>query len=149
MSAPTDSIVAICGSCGQKNRVARTRDLDAAVCGRCRANLRLASVSPVTDATFARDVLRSPLPVVVDCWAEWCGPCRAVAPVVDDLAQKLAGRVRFMKINVDDNPITSSDYGIMSIPTLLLIRDGAVVARIVGAQPAEAIIVELKRHGFA
>ena len=148
MSPQSESIVAVCGSCGQKNRVVPGHDAHAAVCGRCHASLGLASVAVVTDATFARDVLHAGLPVVVDCWAEWCGPCRAVAPVMDSLAEQLAGRVKFAKVNVDENPLVSSDYGIMSIPTLLLVRNTKVVGRIVGAQPAAAITAELKRHGF-
>jgi thioredoxin len=98
----------------------------------------------VTDATFADQVERSPVPVVVDMWAPWCGPCRIVAPILDDLAAQMAGRVRFAKVNVDENPATASRFNVRSIPTLLVIRDGREIDRIVGAQPKHEIARRLE-----
>ena len=100
----------------------------------------------MTDATFADEVERSPLPVLVDMWAPWCGPCRMVAPIVDQVAAELSGRVKVAKMNVDDNPATSSRFGVRSIPTLLVFKDGREVDRIVGVQPKAAIVSRLERH---
>jgi len=116
-------------------------------CGRCKRPLPEVATAPVTvtDATFASEVEQSPLPVLVDAWAAWCGPCRMIAPAIDELAVELAGRVRVAKLNVDENPATASRFGIRSIPTLLVIAGGREVDRIVGAQPREAIRARLER----
>ena len=137
-----------CPACGATNRVSP----DAlgpgrkAICGRCKTPLA-AGAAPVvvTDATFGDEVERSPLPVLVDLWAPWCGPCRMVAPTIDQLAVELAGRVRFAKMNVDENPATSARFGIRSIPTLLVFKDGHEIDRIVGVQPKAAIAARLER----
>jgi thioredoxin 1 len=89
----------------------------------------------VTDATFEAEVLKSDKPVLVDFWAPWCGPCRMVAPVVEELAGEYAGRVKFLKLNTDDNVNTAAKYGIRSIPTLLMFRGGTSVDQIVGFRP--------------
>jgi thioredoxin len=99
----------------------------------------------VTDATFADDVERSPLPVLVDAWAAWCGPCRMIAPAIDELAAELAGQVRVAKLNVDENPATASRFAIRSIPTLLVMAGGREVDRIVGVLPKQAIRARLER----
>jgi thioredoxin 2 len=127
-----------CPACGTRNRVP-PEQLAAGrqpVCGRCRAALPL-SASPVTvtDATFVAEVERSPLPVLLDLWAPWCGPCRMVAPVVDELARTFAGRVRVAKLNVDENPTTAARFGVRSIPTLLVLQAGQEIDRIVGVPP--------------
>lgn len=96
----------------------------------------------VNDGNFDQMVLQSKTPVLVDFWAVWCGPCRMVAPVVEELAGEYEGKVTFAKLNVDENPKTSSQYGIMSIPTLLIFKDGAPVSNIVGFRPK----AELKKN---
>ena len=93
----------------------------------------------VTDANFEAEVVKSTTPVVVDFWAVWCGPCRMIAPVVEELATEYAGKVQFAKLNVDENPNVSMKYGIRSIPTLLVFKNGKPVDQIVGAVPKRTI----------
>jgi thioredoxin len=99
----------------------------------------------ITDQTFERDVLQaSGPPVLVDCWAPWCGPCRMVGPIMDELAAESAGRYRIAKLNVDDNPQTASRFNIASIPTMLIFKDGKLLERLIGAQPKQAIAERLQ-----
>jgi thioredoxin len=150
------SIIA-CRECGARNRV---RESEASarqpVCGKCGAALDLTqSVEEmdtsrprtVTDATFA-DVLRSAgdRPLVLDCWAEWCGPCRMLAPVLDQLASESKGRYVVAKLNVDQNPRIASQFGVQSIPTLLFFKRGSPVDRMVGVQSKQAISARLLRY---
>ena len=97
----------------------------------------------VTDATFEADVLKNDKPVVVDYWAEWCGPCRQVSPVLEEIASEHADKIDVVKLNVDENPVTSQRYGILNIPTLSVFKDGEVVKEIVGARPKSALLREL------
>jgi thioredoxin 1 len=99
----------------------------------------------LTDGDFKEVIRKYPL-VVVDCWAEWCGPCRMVAPVVEELAQEYMGRIVFGKLNVDSNSITAQQYGIMSIPTLLVFKDGQLVDQIVGAMPRNMLEPQITRY---
>ncbi len=87
----------------------------------------------LSDASFEQDVLKSDMPVLVDYWAEWCGPCRMIAPILDEIATEYAGRVKVAKLNIDENPATPPKYGIRGIPTLMLFKDGSVAATKVGA----------------
>ena len=94
---------------------------------------------PVTDETFNTDVLTAPGPVLVDFWAEWCGPCRAIAPSLEDLATEFAGKLEVVKVNIDENPMTPSQYGVRGIPTLMIFKDGKPAATQVGAAPKSAL----------
>jgi thioredoxin 2 len=137
-----------CAHCGATNRVPRAKLEQGLrpVCGRCKQALPAAATPiTVTDATFAAEVERSPLPVLVDAWAPWCGPCRMIAPAIEELAAELAAQVRVAKLNVDENPQTASRFDVRSIPTLLVMVGGREVDRIVGAQPKHAIRERLER----
>jgi len=147
----------ICPACGTTNRVPREKLEQGlkAVCGRCKAPLPVASTTgqgtcsmqplTITDANFSAEVESSSVPVLLDMWAPWCGPCRMVAPVIDQLATEMDGRVRVAKLNIDENPITSERFAIRSIPALLVLEGGREVDRIVGVQPKQEIVRRLER----
>jgi thioredoxin 2 len=142
-----------CPKCGTKNRVDELTARDTQpVCGKCGAKLNLGSTDGadgkpqvVTDESFARDVIGASenLTVLVDAWAEWCGPCRMIAPVLDELAAEAGGRYKIAKLNVDENPGVSQQFGIRSIPTMLIFRNGKLVDQIVGAVPKQTIAAKL------
>ena len=100
----------------------------------------MANVQAVGDDTFEREVLKSPTPVLIDFWAPWCAPCRAIAPVVEEIAGEYAGRLKVLKMNVDDNPQTPSRYGVRGIPNLILFQGGQVKEQIVGAVPKAQLV---------
>jgi thioredoxin 1 len=97
------------------------------------------SVGKVSDANFEAEVLKSSAPVVVDFWAEWCGPCRMIAPALEEIAGAMGDKVKIVKLNVDENPGTAAKYGIMSIPTLMIFKDGQLASRQVGAAPKQRL----------
>ena len=136
-----------CPQCGAVNRVplAKVGEGRSPICGRCKVSLPVGTPVTVTDATFAAEVEQAPVPVLVDMWAPWCGPCRMIAPVIDELAAELAGRVRFAKVNVDENPATASRFDVRSIPALLVLKGGREVDRIVGVVPKAEIARRLAR----
>ena len=134
-----------CNSCGARNRVPLEKINANPVCGKCKTPLPSAATGPVvvTDATFNGQVAAFPGPVLLDCWAPWCGPCKMMAPVLDQLAAEFAGRVKIAKLNVDENQQTASRFNIMSIPTLMLFNNGRLVKSIPGAVPKPEIAREL------
>jgi thioredoxin 2 len=135
-----------CRKCGTRNRIPSEKLQDGPRCGRCKTPFPPISVTSrpvmVTDRTFADEVIASPLPVMLDCWAAWCAPCGAMAPVMEDLAKAYAGRLKVAKLNVDQNPMTASRYSVMSLPMLLFFRDGRMVDSAAGALPR----LEIERH---
>ncbi|NDJ34918.1 MAG: thioredoxin [Chloroflexi bacterium] len=100
----------------------------------------------VTDQTFEEEVIKSDLPVLVDFWAEWCGPCKMIAPIVEELADDYEGRLKVVKLDTDENPETPMQMGIMGIPTLILFKDGEAIDRIVGAAPKRRFTKMLDAH---
>jgi thioredoxin 1 len=100
----------------------------------------------VTDASFKQEVIESNIPVLVDFWAPWCGPCRMVAPVVDEIATQYEGQLKVVKMNTDENPDVASKYGIRSIPTLMIFKDGQKVDMVVGAVPKSTLSDTVKKH---
>ena len=142
MVANEQTVVVSCAQCGQKNRVANGK-ATAARCGACKQPVF--PDHPVTgrDATWVAEVERSALPVLVDFWAPWCGPCRAIAPALEGIARDRAGRLKVVKINVDENPQTAARFSIQSIPTLMVFRDGKMIDQMRGALPKAAIEARL------
>src|ERR687895_1436297 len=131
-----------CRSCGKKNRI-RPSERGAPHCGSCGSALPW--LVEATDATFDVEA-RSAVAVLVDLWAPWCGPCRFVAPVLEQLVGDFAGRLKVVKVNVNENPATATRFQAYSIPTLVVLRDGRVVDRIVGALPKDQLSVRLTPH---
>ncbi|MDJ0845202.1 thioredoxin [Crocosphaera sp.] len=106
----------------------------------------MSAAVPVSDSSFKADVLESDVPVLVDFWAPWCGPCRMVAPVVDEIAEQYSGQVKVVKLNTDENPNTASQYGIRSIPTLMIFKGGQRVDMVVGAVPKTTLASTLEKY---
>lgn len=103
------------------------------------------NLTELSDASFEAEILQSPTPALVDFWAPWCGPCRVVGPIVEELAQQYQGRIKVAKMNVDNNPVTPGKYGIRGIPTLILFKNGEAVDQIVGAVPKGQIEAMLQK----
>lgn len=142
-----NTIIVRCANCGANNRAAAKAGAKA-ICGKCRNPLPAFSIKPViiTDGNFGEKVERSALPVLLDLWAAWCAPCRLIAPIIDELAQELAGKILVGKLNVDENQRTAARFGVQSIPTLLILKNGREAERIVGAQSKQAILSKLRMH---
>ncbi|WP_299983688.1 thioredoxin TrxC [Desulfobacula sp.] len=143
-----NNLILACLKCGTKNRVPGSRIDESPKCGKCGKVLSAAILSQpvnVTDSTFDREVLASTLPVLVDCWAPWCGPCKAIGPVLDELAVKYRARLKIAKLNVDDNPGIGSRYSISSIPTILLVKNGRIIDTLMGALPKEQLESQIAR----
>ncbi len=134
--SPTTTTVVPCENCGTKNRVPADRK-GVAQCGKCHESLPW--MADADDATFAQVVDAASIPVLVDLWAPWCGPCRMVSPALEQLARTYRGRVKLVKVNVDESPELSRRFVVQGIPTLLLLRGGEVIARQTGAAPEAAL----------
>ena len=106
----------------------------------------MSNVGEVTDATFEAEVLKEKLPVLVDFWAPWCGPCRAIAPVVEEIANEYTGKLKVLKLNTDENPKIAQSYGISGIPSLMVFKNGQPVEQVVGAVPKSTLCTALEKH---
>ncbi len=135
--------VVVCPQCGTKNRIKSDGSDQVPVCGKCKNPLPW--LVTATDQSFAQEI-QGGVPVLVDFWAEWCGPCRMVAPVLEELAQDNPGRLKVVKLNVDQNPVTAGHYQIRSIPTMLLFKNGQVVDSLIGAMSKNALVRRLQPH---
>lgn len=133
------SLILSCDSCQGKNRVPAARLQDSPRCGRCQKELRPHAPIEVDGATLQGLIRESKLPLLVDFWAPWCGPCRVVAPVLQQVAQRFAGQALVVKVNTDQNPDAGALHKVSGIPTLLGVARGREVERLVGAHPAPAI----------
>lgn len=102
------------------------------------------SISHVNESTWENEISKSPLPVLVDFWAEWCGPCRAIAPILDELAKEMAGKLKIAKVNVDESPELAMKFNVRSIPTLLVFKNGQIVGQMVGSMPKSALKAKLE-----
>jgi thioredoxin 2 len=148
MNTTSNAQIIRCSSCNTNNRVDLKRpDGRSAVCGKCKTPLT-DDLSPliITDANFAEVVERTAMPVLIDFWAAWCGPCRMVAPIVEQVAKEMAGQALIGKLDVDANPVTAGRFRVQSIPSLLIFKNGREVDRIVGVQSREVILQRLRRH---
>lgn len=139
---PSMSVVT-CPNCGKKNRVPASAKGNP-ICGHCQANMPW--LVDATDGTFNK-IVDTKLPVIVDLWAPWCGPCKMVAPILEKVARKYAGKLKVVKVNVDENPQTQARFQAMSIPTMVLLRNGEVIARQVGAMSQPQLEQWLGQHG--
>lgn len=147
----SDSQIIRCSNCGAANRVLleKLSSGELPICGKCHATLTAqAAPMKITDASFARDVEQSSLPVFLDFWAGWCGPCLMIGPFVEELATDLAGRVCVAKLNIDENPMTAQRFNVRSIPTMIIFKDGREIDRVTGAVPKEMMLRALQRNGL-
>ncbi len=141
-----EAVILVCAHCAQLNRIPTARLADQPRCGSCKRALIGSAPITLDDHNFERYVSRSELPVVVDFWAAWCGPCKMMAPVFAQAAQRLAPRVILAKVDTETAPLTASQYNIRSIPTLLVFRDGFEVARQSGAVDLSRLLAFIAPH---
>jgi thioredoxin 2 len=134
-----------CAHCATTNRIPAERSSDDPVCGRCKQKIFPRVPVVASDRTFSHEVTESPLPVLVDFWAPWCAPCRALAPVLEEVARERAGRVKVVKVNVDENPAVAARFGITSIPALKVFRGPLIVHELVGALPKSQLLAQIDR----
>ncbi len=134
-----DSVIYACSACGKPNRILRTRLRDDPSCGQCKQKVFPRKPVTITDASWKKEVEDSPIPVLVDFWAPWCGPCRAVAPVLETIAGERAGKLKIAKLNVDENPTTAARFAVQAIPTMIIFRGPLEVDQIRGALPKAAL----------
>lgn len=144
MSAEARNIV--CSHCDSVNRIPSGKDAGKAKCGHCHQPLFTGHPVPVSASSFATQIERNDIPVVVDFWAQWCGPCKAMAPIYERVAAEFEPEVRFLKVDTEAEPELSARYNIRSIPTLMLFNKGKVVAQQAGALGAEALRSWLRQH---
>jgi thioredoxin 2 len=146
MSAEAPHIV--CTGCEAVNRVPAGKNASAAKCGRCHRPLFSGKPASAATKSFAKQIRANDIPVLVDFWADWCGPCKAMAPIFEEAAVNFEPRIRFLKVDTEAEPALAAQYNIRSIPTLMLFRKGAIVAQRAGTTDAQGLRSWLRQHAF-